>query len=45
MLEPGDTAIVGVNGVFGDRMADVARRCGADVVRVEQAWGLSLIHI
>ena len=42
LLEPGDTAIVGVNGVFGERMAEVARRCGADVVRVEQAWGRAL---
>jgi alanine-glyoxylate transaminase / serine-glyoxylate transaminase / serine-pyruvate transaminase len=42
LLEPGDTAIVGVNGVFGERMADVARRCGAEVVRVEEAWGRAL---
>src|SRR3989440_257829 len=42
LLEPGDTAIVGVNGVFGERMADVARRCGADVIRVEEAWGRAL---
>ena len=42
LLEPGDTAIVGVNGVFGERMAEVARRCGADVVRVEAAWGRAL---
>ena len=42
LLEPGDTAIVGVNGVFGERMADVARRCGADVVRVEESWGRAL---
>jgi alanine-glyoxylate transaminase / serine-glyoxylate transaminase / serine-pyruvate transaminase len=42
LLEPGDTAIVGVNGVFGERMAEVARRCGAEVVRVEQAWGRAL---
>ena len=42
LLEPGDTAVVGVNGVFGERMADVARRCGAEVVRVEQAWGRAL---
>jgi alanine-glyoxylate transaminase/serine-glyoxylate transaminase/serine-pyruvate transaminase len=39
LLEPGDVAIVGVNGVFGERMCDVARRCGADVVRVEEEWG------
>lgn len=42
LLEPGDTAIVGVNGVFGERMCDVARRCGADVVRIEEAWGRAL---
>jgi alanine-glyoxylate transaminase/serine-glyoxylate transaminase/serine-pyruvate transaminase len=42
LLEPGDTAIIGVNGVFGERMCDVARRCGADVVRVEEAWGRAL---
>src|SRR5260370_5530766 len=42
LLEPGDTAIVGVNGVFGERMCEVARRCGADVVRVEAAWGRAL---
>jgi alanine-glyoxylate transaminase/serine-glyoxylate transaminase/serine-pyruvate transaminase len=42
LLEPGDTAIVGANGVFGDRMCEVARRCGAEVVRVEDAWGKPL---
>jgi alanine-glyoxylate transaminase/serine-glyoxylate transaminase/serine-pyruvate transaminase len=42
LLEPGETAIVGVNGVFGERMADVARRCGAEVVRVEESWGRAL---
>jgi alanine-glyoxylate transaminase / serine-glyoxylate transaminase / serine-pyruvate transaminase len=39
LLEPGDTAIVGANGVFGDRMCEVARRCGAEVVRIEEEWG------
>src|SRR5439155_26159215 len=42
LLEPGDTAIVGANGVFGDRMCEVARRTGAEVVRVEEEWGLPL---
>ena len=42
LLEPGDTAIVGANGVFGDRMCEVARRCGADVVRIEEEWGRAL---
>ena len=39
LLEPGDTAIVGVNGVFGERMCEMGRRCGADVVRVDAPWG------
>ncbi len=39
LIEPGDTAIVGVNGVFGERMCDVARRSGAEVVRVDERWG------
>jgi len=39
LIEPGDRVVVGVNGVFGMRMVDVARRCGADVVPVEKAWG------
>jgi alanine-glyoxylate transaminase/serine-glyoxylate transaminase/serine-pyruvate transaminase len=39
LLEPGDTAIIGVNGVFGERMCEVARRCGAEVVRVDAPWG------
>src|SRR5262245_44609700 len=42
LLEPGDTAIVGANGVFGERMCEVARRCGADVVRIEAEWGRAL---
>jgi len=29
LLEPDDVAIVGVNGVFGTRMVDIVRRCGA----------------
>jgi alanine-glyoxylate transaminase/serine-glyoxylate transaminase/serine-pyruvate transaminase len=39
LVEPGDAVIIGVNGVFGERMCDVARRCGAEVTRVEQPWG------
>src|SRR6478736_1059368 len=42
LLEAGDTAIVGVNGVFGERMCAVARRCGAEVVRIEEEWGRPL---
>ncbi len=39
LVEPGDTVIIGVNGVFGERMCEVARRSGATVVRVEAEWG------
>jgi alanine-glyoxylate transaminase/serine-glyoxylate transaminase/serine-pyruvate transaminase len=42
LLEPGDTAVVCINGVFGTRMADVAERCGATVVKVEAEWGQPL---
>jgi alanine-glyoxylate transaminase/serine-glyoxylate transaminase/serine-pyruvate transaminase len=39
LIEPGDEVIIGVNGVFGTRMCDVAERCGAKVTKVESAWG------
>ena len=39
LIEPGDEVLVGVNGVFGTRMAEVAKRCGADVIQVEAEWG------
>jgi alanine-glyoxylate transaminase/serine-glyoxylate transaminase/serine-pyruvate transaminase len=39
---PGDVAVVGVNGLFGERMCDVASRCGAEVVRVDGEWGRPL---
>jgi alanine-glyoxylate transaminase/serine-glyoxylate transaminase/serine-pyruvate transaminase len=39
LLEPGDEAVIGVNGVFGNRMVDVAERCGAKVTKVEAPWG------
>ena len=42
LVEPGDVVIVGVNGVFGERMCEVARRCGAQVVRVEEEWGRAI---
>ena len=39
LLERGDGALVCVNGVFGKRMTEVARRAGADVKTVEKDWG------
>jgi len=42
VVRPGDAVVVGVNGVFGERMCDVAARCGAEVVRVETEWGRAI---
>ena len=39
LLEPGDTALVAVQGVFGERMASIVGRCGAEAVRVEAEMG------
>ncbi len=39
LIEPGDEVVIGVNGVFGTRMVDVAQRCGAKVTKVEAEWG------
>src|SRR5216110_3294069 len=39
LIEPGDEVVIGVNGVFGGRMVDVAERCGAKVTKVEAPWG------
>lgn len=39
VVDPGDVVVIGVNGVFGRRMCDVAARCGAEVVPVEVPWG------
>jgi len=44
LLEPGDEAIVCVNGVFGMRMKDVMERCGAKVHAVEATWGDIISH-
>lgn len=39
LIEPGDSMVIGVNGVFGARMVDVAERAGAKVTKVERPWG------
>src|SRR5712692_7552470 len=39
LIEPGDKMVVCVNGVFGQRMTDVAERAGASVTTIEQPWG------
>ncbi|MCI3134220.1 pyridoxal-phosphate-dependent aminotransferase family protein [Phenylobacterium aquaticum] len=39
LLEPGDRAVIAINGAFGGRMADMADRAGAEVTKVEFEWG------
>jgi alanine-glyoxylate transaminase / serine-glyoxylate transaminase / serine-pyruvate transaminase len=39
LVEPGDRVVVGVCGVFGGRLAEVARRAGAEVTTVDAPWG------
>jgi alanine-glyoxylate transaminase / serine-glyoxylate transaminase / serine-pyruvate transaminase len=39
LVEPGDTVVVGVSGYFGARIAEIARRHGANVVEVAEEWG------
>ena len=39
LLEPGEEALICIHGVFGGRMAEIAERCGAKVIKVEAPWG------
>ncbi len=39
LIEPGDEVIIGVNGVFGTRMVEVAERCGARPFAMRTEWG------
>ncbi len=39
VTEPGSKFAVFANGFFSDRMTEMAKRQGADVVRLEKAWG------
>ncbi|OFW54568.1 MAG: alanine--glyoxylate aminotransferase [Actinobacteria bacterium RBG_13_35_12] len=39
LLEPGDKAIVCVNGLFGERMVDIVKRCQAEPIIIESEWG------
>jgi alanine-glyoxylate transaminase/serine-glyoxylate transaminase/serine-pyruvate transaminase len=42
LVEAGDRVVVGVIGVFGARLAEIARRLGADVVEVKVPFGQAL---
>ena len=39
VVEPGDSVVVGINGYFGERVANIAARCGGVVTTVEAEWG------
>ncbi|MFO0700806.1 MAG: alanine--glyoxylate aminotransferase family protein [Nitrospira sp.] len=39
VIEPGDYVIVGINGVFGTRLATIIERCGGNAIRIEVPWG------
>lgn len=39
VIEPGDTVIVGVNGVFGNRMSDIVIRCGGKLIQIKEPGG------
>ncbi len=39
LIEDGDDAVIGVNGVFGGRLVEMAERLGAKVRKVEAEWG------
>jgi alanine-glyoxylate transaminase/serine-glyoxylate transaminase/serine-pyruvate transaminase len=39
VIEPNDAVIVGINGVFGARIATIVERCGGRAVRIEAPWG------
>jgi len=42
LVEPGDRVVVCIAGVFGLRLAEQARRNGAEVVTVETEWGTAI---
>jgi len=39
LVEPGETVLVPSNGYFGERMGQVARRAGGEIVTVDAEWG------
>lgn len=39
LVEPGDTCLIGINGVFGGRLTDKAKRAGGVVHNLHAEWG------
>lgn len=42
LLEPGDSILILINGVFGTRMREIATRLGAEVDVLEFEWGTAV---
>ena len=43
LVEPGDKALIGYNGFFGDRMCQIVERCGGTPVKIEAQWGRPIL--
>ncbi|MGH2609426.1 MAG: pyridoxal-phosphate-dependent aminotransferase family protein, partial [Tepidiformaceae bacterium] len=39
LIQPGDRAVIGICGYFGERIAQMAERAGGEVTRVNAPWG------
>jgi alanine-glyoxylate transaminase/serine-glyoxylate transaminase/serine-pyruvate transaminase len=39
LVEPGERVLICINGVFGNRLADMAERAGSEVTKIERPWG------
>ncbi|QAY65723.1 pyridoxal-phosphate-dependent aminotransferase family protein [Paenibacillus protaetiae] len=39
LIEPGDRVLVPIYGRFGHLLYEIAERCGAEVIAMEQEWG------
>lgn len=39
LIQPGDRVLACIHGFFGERMADISARSGAEVERLERPWG------
>src|SRR5882757_991372 len=39
LVEPGERVLICINGVFGNRLADMAERAGGEVTKIERPWG------
>ncbi len=44
VFERGEKVLIGVNGVFGGRMAETARKYGLKVIQFEKEWGSIIDH-